>query len=97
MARRCLPVTLLLLVAVVLGGATALAPVCLAPCADDGGDENCPPACARCTSCAHAQTVIVQGETHGIFLRSAPRFEPRQPASACSRPAGDIFHVPLLG
>lgn len=97
MLRRGLSVTLLVIVAVQLLGPVAFAAVCFEPCPDDTEDTSCPPVCALCTSCTHAQQAIVQhsgsNAPHLIAQHdvSQPRF-----ATSSQLPA-DIFHVPLLG
>jgi hypothetical protein len=97
MRRRGLSVTLLVLIAVQLLGSMAFASVCLEPCPDDTQGTSCPPVCALCTSCTHAQTAIVQHTASGLPLMSTHRFVPQTPTSPCSQVATDIFHVPLLG
>lgn len=89
--------TLLVLIAVQLLGAMAFASVCVEPCPDDTEDSSCPPVCALCTSCTHAQTAIVQHAASGLPLVAAHRFVPQPAAAASSRLAADIFHVPLPG
>ena len=97
MSRRGLTVTLLVLIAVQLLGSMAFASVCLEPCPDDTEETSCPPVCALCTSCTHAQTAIVQHAGSGLPLVSTHRFVPQPPTSPASHLAADIFHVPLLG
>jgi hypothetical protein len=97
MSRRGLSVTLLVLIAVQLLGSMALTSVCLEPCPDDTENTSCPPVCALCTSCTHAQTAIVQHAVSGVPLMSLHRFVPQPPASSSSQLAADIFHVPLPG
>lgn len=97
MPRRGLSLTLLALVALQLLGAMAFASVCLEPCPDDEEGASCPPVCAVCTSCTHAQTGIVQHSAGATPLISKNRFVPQQPGSICPQLASDIFHVPLPG
>jgi hypothetical protein len=95
--RRGLCVMLLVVVAVQLLGAMAFASVCSEPCPDDTEDTSCPPVCALCTSCTHAQTAIVQHSANGVPLMAAHRFVAQHPALPSSPLADDIFHVPLFG
>ena len=97
MNRRRLCVTLLAILAVQMIGGMAAASFCPDPCPDDVDGAGCPPVCALCTSCTHAQTGIVQDAASGMPSMSTLRFVPRQAAAASSQPAGDIFHVPLGG
>jgi len=95
--RRGLSVTLLALFALQLVGTMAFASVCLEPCPDDTEEASCPPICAICTSCTHAQTAIVQHSSSGEPLMATNRFVPLPLVSTSSQLADDIFHVPLLG
>ena len=97
MRRRGLSVTLLVLIAVQLLGSMAFASVCLEPCPDDTEGTSCPPICALCTSCTHAQTAIVHQRVSETPLTSTHRFIAQAPTSPTSQLAADIFHVPLLG
>jgi hypothetical protein len=97
MIRRGLSLTLLVIFAVQLLGGMALASGCPDPCPDDAEGTGCPPICALCTSCTHAQTGIVQHSASAMPRMSTHRFVPQQSVSASSQPADDIFHVPLLG
>ena len=97
MHRRGLSVTLLVILALQLLGSMAFASVCPEPCPDDTESSSCPPVCALCTSCTHAQTGIVQHSASGMPLMSTHRFMPQQPTSTSAPLADDIFHVPLLG
>ena len=97
MRRRGLSMTLLVLFAVQLLGSMAFASVCLEPCPDDTEETSCPPVCALCTSCTHAQTGIVQHAASSTPLTSTHRFVPQPPTSPTSQLAADIFHVPLAG
>jgi len=97
MHRRGLSVMLLALIAVQLLGSMAFASVCLEPCPDDTEGTSCPPVCALCTSCTHAQTAIVPHATSGSPLTSLHRFAAQPTASPSSQLAADIFHVPLFG
>ena len=97
MGRRGLCATLLVIVAVQLLGGMAFASVCSEPCADDEQETGCPPICALCTSCTHAQTAIVQRSTGGLPLMSARHFASQHERSPLSQLTDDIFHVPLLG
>lgn len=97
MPRRALTFALLAVFAVQLFGAVVFASVCFEPCPDDSESSSCPPVCALCTSCTHAQQGIVQ--THGgagALVETSRLFE--APHSALpSQPAAEIFHVPLFG
>ena len=97
MLRRGLSVTLLVIVAVQLLGSVAFASVCLEPCPDDTGDASCPPICAVCTSCTHAQQAIVQNAGSGAPLMTTQHVIPPHPLGTSSQLPADIFHVPLLG
>jgi hypothetical protein len=97
MRRRGLSVTLLVVFAVQLLGAMAFASVCLEPCPDDVDGASCPPVCALCTSCTHAQTAIVQHALNAMPLMSTQPLVQQLPAATSSQLADDIFHVPLLG
>jgi hypothetical protein len=97
MPRRKLSVTLLVLIAVQLLGGMALGSVCMEPCPDDAGGTSCPPVCALCTNCTHAQTAILQHAPTDLPLISTARFVPQQPAATSSALEDDIFHVPLRG
>ena len=97
MRRRGLLVTLLVIIAVQLLGSMTFASVCPEPCPDDTDGASCPPVCAVCTSCTHAQTAIVQHAVSGTLLTSTHQFLPQEPASTSSQRADDIFHVPLPG
>jgi len=97
MSRRGLTVTLLAILAVQLLGGMALASACPEPCPDDTEDTGCPPVCALCTSCTHAQTAIVQHASARMPLMATQRVVPQQAASTSSPRTDDIFHVPLPG
>ena len=97
MARRGLSATLLMIVAVQLLGGMAFASNCEEPCRDEAPGADCPPICALCTSCTHAQPAIVQPAAAGVPLMSAQHFVPQQRAAISSPRADDIFHVPLPG
>jgi len=97
MTRRGLCLTLLVIFAVQLLGGMALASACPEPCFDDADGTGCPPICALCTSCTHAQTGIVQHSASGMPVMSMHRFVAQQSASPSSQLADDILHVPLLG
>lgn len=88
---------LLVLVVVQLLGGMAFASVCSEPCPDDAQGTGCPPICALCTNCTHAQTAIVQHSATGVPLTAPQQFAPQQLPAVPSRLARDIFHVPLLG
>jgi hypothetical protein len=96
MGRR-VSMTLLALIALQLLSGMAFASFCPEPCADDTKGTSCPPVCAVCTSCTHAQTAIVQHAASGTPLTSTHRFVAQLPAFPASQVAADIFHVPLLG
>lgn len=93
--RRTTSTTLLLVLALQLLGGVVFASDCLESCPDD--DASCPPVCALCTNCTHAQSVVVQqAAVAAPFLSS--RALTGLPALHASAPLGDdIFHVPLLG
>ncbi len=95
--HRKVSMTLLALIALQLLGGMAFASVCPEPCPDDTEETSCPPVCAVCTSCTHAQTAIVQHAANGVPLMSTHRFVPQRVAFPLSRLTADIFHVPLLG
>lgn len=98
MSRRSLTVTLLALLAVQLLGGLVFASVCPEPCPDDAPGATCPPICALCTSCTHAQQAIVQQTpVTAVELITAPHVFPSRDGAAPSQLAADIFHVPLLG
>jgi hypothetical protein len=88
---------LLVLVAVQLLGGVAFASTCPDSCPDDAQGTSCPPICALCTSCTHAQTAIVQRSIVGTPLMATHHFVPQQRLSISSQLTSDIFHVPLLG
>ncbi|MEO8379632.1 MAG: hypothetical protein ABI779_08195 [Acidobacteriota bacterium] len=97
MRRRGLSVTLLVLIAVQLLGSMVFASVCLEPCPDGTAGTNCPPVCALCTTCTHAQTAIVRHAASETPLTSTHRFVAHPRTFPSSKLAADIFHVPLLG
>ena len=97
MARRGLTLTLLALIAVQLLGSMAFASVCLEPCPDDGPGTSCPPVCALCTSCTHAQQAIVQMTVASAPHQIAHHAFHVQRLGKPSPLADDIFHVPLAG
>jgi len=97
MIPRGLSATLLVIFAMQLLGGMALASVCPDPCPDDASGTGCPPICALCTSCTHAQPGIVQQSASSTPSMPAHRFVPQQPAASSLQLAADIFHVPLLG
>jgi hypothetical protein len=97
MLRRNASVALLAMIALQLLGGMAFASVCPEPCPDDTDETSCPPVCALCTGCTHAQTAIVQHSANGSPFMATARFLPQQTASASSQLAADIFHVPLAG
>ncbi len=97
MTRRGLTATILAILAVQMLGGMVLASDCLEPCPDDANGTGCPPICALCTSCTHAQTAIVQRSSAGIPLMAMRGFLAQPTASVSSQIADDIFHVPLLG
>jgi hypothetical protein len=95
--RRTLSMTLLAMIALQLLSGMAFATVCFEPCPDDADGTSCPPVCAVCTSCTHAQTAIVQHVAVGVPLMAEHRFVAQPPAWTSSQRAVDIFHVPLRG
>lgn len=97
MLRRHVSAALVAMIALQLLGGMAFASVCLEPCPDDTKETSCPPVCALCTSCTHAQTGIVQHAASSTPLTSTQLFVLQPPTSPPSQLAADIFHVPLLG
>lgn len=97
MSRAAVILTLLALLAVQFLGAMAFASACQEPCPDDPEGTNCPPVCALCTSCMHAQQAIVQSNGPAVPLVTAPRLFESERLSSPSLLAADIFHVPLPG
>jgi hypothetical protein len=97
MLRRRLAVTFLVIIAVQLLGAVAFASVCAEPCPDDTEETSCPPVCALCTSCTHAQQAIVQPANAGAPITSVHHLLSQQRLETSSQLPADIFHVPLLG
>jgi hypothetical protein len=97
MRRSGLSVTLLLLFAVQLFGSMALASLRVDPCPDDTEGTSCPPICALCTSCTHAQSTIAQHAPTGTPIVATQSFVEPAPAAPSSQLADDIFHVPLPG
>ena len=89
--------TLLVLIALQLLGGMAFASVCSEPCPDDAEGTSCPPVCAVCTSCTHAQTAIVQHAAASTQVTTTHRFVSQPVTSPSSQLAADIFHVPLPG
>jgi hypothetical protein len=92
-----LTATLLVVLAVQLLGGMALAPVCSDPCPDDAAGKGCPPVCALCTGCTHAQPAIVQRSAASEPLIALQQFVSQQRVSVSSQLEDDIFHVPLHG
>ena len=101
MVRRGICATLLVIAAVQMLGGMALASPCSDPCSDlcpeDGPGSGCPPICALCTSCPHAQTAIVQRAVVAEPLRATHEMAQQQRFTVSSPLTADIFHVPLLG
>ena len=97
MARRGLTLTLLALIAVQLLGSIAFASACVEPCPDDTETTSCPPVCAVCTTCTHAQQAIVQAGGATVPFQIARHTFHAQPGGTPSHLAADIFHVPLAG
>jgi hypothetical protein len=95
MLRRALAVTLLVLFAVL--GAMTLGSVCPEPCPDDTEETSCPPICAVCTSCTHAQTAIVQHAAGAAPMIATKNIVSSLSSATPSQLADDIFHVPLRG
>ena len=87
---------LVIIVAQFMGG-VLFAAVCVESCPDDGPGRTCPPACSLCMSCIHAQQAIVRNTMTLEVLVATPHIFNVRPVPAPSQPAGDIFHVPLLG
>ena len=97
MARHGVIATLLVIVALQLMGGILFATVCVEPCPDDGPARTCPPICALCASCTHAQQAIVRNTMTLAAIVVTPHVFGVRPVPAPSQPAADIFHVPLLG
>jgi hypothetical protein len=97
MARRGVIATLLVIIAAHLAGGILFATVCVEPCPDDGPGRKCPPICALCTGCTHAQQAIVQSPMMNVAIVAAPHLFTVPVIPAPSQPTADIFHVPLLG
>jgi hypothetical protein len=87
----------LVIVAVQLLGGMALASACSEPCADDPPGGGCPPICATCTNCTHAQTAIVQRALAAEPLVVSHETVQQQRRFVSSQHSDDIFHVPLFG
>ena len=97
MPRRALTIAMLAVFAAQLLGAVAFASVCFEPCPDDSEESSCPPVCALCTSCTHAQQAIVQAHGGPVVVAATSHLFEAQHSAFPSQPAADIFHVPLLG
>jgi len=97
MPRRGVVATLLVVIALQLVGGVVLATVCVEPCGDDGPGRSCPPVCALCVSCTHAQQAIVGDAVPLAALVVIPHVFGVRSVPAPSQPAADVFHVPLLG
>lgn len=97
MTRRNVVVMLLLLIAVQLLGTMAFASECQEPCPDDTETSSCPPVCALCTSCTHAQTGVVRQAVASVPGLTVQHLSAQNHSFTPSRVAADIFHVPLLG
>lgn len=95
MPRRGLTLTLLVFIALQLLGAMAFASVCADACPDEEQETSCPPVCALCTSCTHAQQAIVQSTAPAVPHDVAMQSLHAPPCGAASHLADDIFHVPL--
>lgn len=96
MLRR-MSVTLLVVLAVQILGSMAFVSVCPEPCPDDAEGTSCPPICALCTTCTHAQQAIVQHSASAAPLTAAQQVFPQHALSTSPQLAADIFHVPLPG
>ena len=88
---------MLLLVAVQLLGTMAFASECQEPCPDDTETSSCPPVCALCTSCTHAQTGLVQPTVAVVPGLTAQHLSAHDHSFIPSHGTADIFHVPLIG
>jgi hypothetical protein len=97
MIGRRLTATVLILLALQLLGGMALAADCAEQCRDEADGAGCPPVCALCTSCTHAQTATVLHLTPSMPLTAMQGFLPQSLRSISSQLTDDIFHVPLLG
>ena len=97
MRRRRLVLTLLPILLLQMLAGFASAAVCVDPCPEEEEtQESCPPVCALCASCAHAQLVVPDRARDTAFLRLG-RCSADLRVVPSSHPADDIFHVPLLG
>jgi len=97
MFRRRLAFALLAVLAVQFAGGLVFASACPEPCPDDTEETSCPPVCALCTSCTHAQQAIVQVATDGFAMAAGRDLFSAQTELTPSGLAADIFHVPLRG
>ena len=97
MPRRALTLMLLAVLAAPLLGGIVLTSICVEPCPDDTEETSCPPVCALCTSCTHAQIAIVQHASKSVPLRALLPFASQKTIASSSTIADDIFHVPLRG
>ena len=88
---------LLTIFAAQLLGGMVFASVCLEPCPDDVEGTNCPPVCAMCTGCTHAQSAIVKHAISAAPMHTAQRVVPGASFAVTSFLGDDIFHVPLFG
>lgn len=96
MARRRLVVLLLMTVVVqLLGMVTVAATECVEPCPDDTETSSCPPVCALCTSCTHAQTGMVENAVSEEPGLPAHQLLQHELSSAHAHFSAEIFHVPL--
>lgn len=97
MVRRALTLTFFAVLVLQLAGGMALASACFEPCPEDSEQSSCPPTCAVCTTCTHAQPAIVQqtGVAETLGRACEPMLHAR--SAVPTQFADDIFHVPLRG
>jgi len=88
---------LLVIIALHLMGGILFATVCVERCPDDGPGRTCPPICALCAGCTHAQQAIVRTPMMNVALIAAPHVFTVRAIPAPPLSAADIFHVPLAG
>ena len=97
MSRRGCSLALLAILALQLVGGIALATVCLDPCPDDDAGRSCPPTCALCTTCTHAQPALLHDVSASVPSLPAARVVATERWAETSEHSSDIFHVPLAG
>ena len=97
MACRLLPLALLVILAAQMLGGFAMSSVCVEPCPDETEETSCPPVCALCTTCRHAQSALLAETASRSPLLAAERCVPGLETAPATQLESDIFHVPLLG